>query len=101
MNHFLAASGNLGQVLRKNFPIVHASRSNEHGEIRNYNVVGPLCTPIDRMGTNVKLPITAEGDILAFPLAGAYAYSASPLHFLSHPSPAEIAIKGKEVFAIA
>jgi diaminopimelate decarboxylase len=101
MNHYLAASGNLGQVFRKNFPLVHASKPNEHEEIQNYNVVGPLCTPIDRMGTDVKLPITVEGDILVFPLAGAYAYSASPLHFLSHPSPAEIAVKGEEVFAIA
>jgi diaminopimelate decarboxylase len=101
MNHYLAASGNLGQVLRKNFPILHASRPNAHGEMRDYHVVGPLCTPIDRMGTNVKLPITTEGDILVFPLAGAYAYSASPLHFLSRPTPAEIAVKGNEVLVIA
>ena len=99
MNHYLAASGNLGQVLRRNFPLVHASKTDDQGT-RDYHVVGPLCTTIDRMATSLELPFTDEGDRLVFPMAGAYAYTASPLQFLSHPAPAEVAVDGEQVTVI-
>ena len=100
MNHYLAASGNLGQGFRKNFPVLHGTKTNQEGKNQRYHVAGPLCTPIDRMASDVQLPIMEVGDLLVFPLAGAYAYTASPLQFLSHPAPAEIAIRGNEVFKI-
>jgi diaminopimelate decarboxylase len=100
MNHYLAASGNLGQGFRKNFPVLHGTKTDQEGNHQKYHVAGPLCTPIDRMASDLQLPIMEEGDLLVFPLAGAYAYTASPLQFLSHPAPAEIAVRGNEVFKI-
>ena len=70
MNHYLAASGNLGQVLRKNFPLVHPSKTADQST-HTYNVVGPLCTTIDRLATSTEPPFTDEGDRLVFPMAGA------------------------------
>ena len=89
MNHHLAASGNFGQVLKKNFPIVLGSKLS--GEIyEEIEIVGPLCTPLDLMGTKVTLPKAQEGDLIAFLNSGAYGYSASPLLFLGHESPKEV-----------
>ena len=100
MHHYLAASGNLGQVFRKNFPVCHGTKPHVRGELHTYHLVGPLCTPIDRMATNVELPQVDEGDLLVFPRAGAYAYTASPLQFLGHPAPAEVAVCGTDVIKI-
>ncbi len=100
MNHYLAASGNFGQVLRKNFPISRVDSPPQTAAGERYHIVGPLCTPIDRMGSNVNLPQTREGDLVVFPQAGAYAYTASPLQFLGHPAPAEAAIDGDKIFQI-
>jgi diaminopimelate decarboxylase len=93
MHHHLAASGNLGQALRRDFPIVNASRLDPAPE-REYRVVGPLCTPLDTLGRKVLLPETRRGDILAVLQSGAYGFSASPVGFLSHPTPAEILVDG-------
>lgn len=100
MNHYLAASGNLGQIFRQNFPVIHGTKPGHDGKVEKYHIVGPLCTILDRIATNVQLPLTDEGDLLAFPLAGAYAYTASPLQFLSHPAPAEVAVIGGEILKI-
>ncbi len=100
MNHYLAASGNFGQVLRKNFPISRVNLRNQTLEGETYHIVGPLCTPIDRMGSNINLPQTREGDLVVFPQTGAYAYTASPLQFLGHPAPAEVAIDGNKTIQI-
>jgi diaminopimelate decarboxylase len=94
MNHHLAASGNLGQVLKKNFPIALPDKMiTEVSEM--YNIVGPLCTPIDRLATKVWLPTTELGDLIAIFASGAYGYSSSPIHFLSHPAPNEIVVDAK------
>lgn len=85
----LAASGNLGQILRKNYPVVVGHKVQAPAEER-VQVVGPLCTPLDRLGDNLDLPLTAEGDLIVVLQAGAYGPSASPLGFLSHPAPAEL-----------
>jgi diaminopimelate decarboxylase len=95
MNHYLALSGNFGQIFRKNFPVIHDTKVLDVDGCEKYHLVGSLCTVLDRVGTDVQLPITQEGDLLVFPLAGAYAYTASPLQFLSHPIPSEIAIRQK------
>lgn len=100
MNHYLALSGNFGQVFRKNFPVIHGSKVSGDGKEEKYHLVGALCTVLDRVGTDVQLPVIDEGDLLVFPLAGAYSYTASPLMFLSHPAPAEVAVKGREVLEI-
>ncbi|USI72118.1 pyridoxal-dependent decarboxylase, exosortase A system-associated [Sphingomonas morindae] len=88
LHHQLAASGNFGTVVRRNYPIANASRF-EAPEAAVATVVGCLCTPLDRLADEVLLPETAEGDLIAVFLAGAYGASASPAAFLGHEPAAE------------
>lgn len=89
LHHQLAASGNFGTVIRRNYPLVNASRFGAP-DAENVNVVGCLCTPLDKLGDKVNLPATEVGDIIAVFMAGAYGLTASPTAFLSHDPPAEI-----------
>jgi diaminopimelate decarboxylase len=91
LHHHLAASGNFGQVLRKNYPVAIGNRVRE-GERETVSVVGPLCTPLDLLADRVALPRADEGDLVVVFQSGAYGRSASPLGFLSHPPPAEILV---------
>jgi diaminopimelate decarboxylase len=93
MNHHLAASGNLGQVIRKNYKMVNLT-GRSGLPLREVTVVGPLCTSIDVIGDRVKLSEPAIGDCIAILNSGAYAYTASPLFFLSHDLPPELVIDG-------
>lgn len=88
LNHQLAATGNLGAVVRRNYPLAVAGRMREVGE-DTVSVVGPLCTPLDRLGDRVLLPRAGPGDLIAVFLAGAYGATASPAAFLGHPPAAE------------
>ncbi len=91
MHHHLAASGNLGQVIRKNYPVAVANRmAGETKEI--VSIVGPLCTPLDLLADRVELPVAQIGDLIVIFQSGAYGLTASPVNFLSHPPPAEIFI---------
>jgi diaminopimelate decarboxylase len=91
LHHHLAASGNFGQVLRKNYPVVAAERV--HGGPREeVTVVGPLCTPLDLLADRVELGRCEVGDLITVLQSGAYGYTASPHAFLSHPLPAEILV---------
>ena len=92
MNHHLAASGNLGQVIKRNFPIAVANRMRS-SDMEVVDVVGPLCTPLDTLGRSVELARAEVGDLVAVFRSGAYCRSASPLGFLSHPTPPEILIE--------
>jgi diaminopimelate decarboxylase len=91
LHHHLAASGNFGQVIRKNYPVVVANRV-RGGERERSNVVGPLCTPLDVLGASVALSRADVGDLVAVMQSGAYGLSASPQGFLSHPAPREVLI---------
>jgi len=91
MNHHLAASGNLGQTIKRNFPIAVAGRLTEP-ENEETELVGPLCTPLDTLARAVRLPKIEVGDVLAVFQSGAYARAASPLNFLSHPTPPEVLV---------
>ncbi len=90
LHHHLAASGNFGQALRRNYPITIANRLGERTE--TVTVVGPLCTPLDVLAKDMDLPKAEIGDLLVVFQSGAYGYSASPLEFLSHPRPREILV---------
>lgn len=91
MNHHLTATGNMGQVFRKAFPLINLSRLGPAGgEERAVTVAGPLCTPLDTFGTDVTLADPRPGDLIGVAYSGAYGYSASNLGFLSHPAPAEV-----------
>jgi diaminopimelate decarboxylase len=89
LHHQLAATGNLGTVVRRNYPLAAAGRMGAPAA-GTLSVVGPLCTPLDRLGDQVALPEVAPGDLIAVFLAGAYGASASPAAFLGHPSAREI-----------
>lgn len=91
LHHHLAASGNFGQVIRKNYPVVVASRV-AGGPREVASVVGPLCTPLDLLADRMELGYAQEGDLVAVLQSGAYGYTASPLLFLSHPPPSEICV---------
>ena len=90
MHHQLAASGNFGTVVRRNYPIAVAGRMT--GELREVSVVGSLCTPLDRLGDKVGLPEVAVGEVIAVFLAGAYGFTASPGLFLGHPAAREMVV---------
>lgn len=92
MNHHLAASGNLGQVLKRNFPVAVLTRLNELPD-RPVDVVGPLCTPLDVLARDVRVPAVTAGDLVGVFQSGAYARAASPLGFLSHPTPPEVLVQ--------
>lgn len=91
MHHQLAASGNFGQIVRRNFPVAIATRLGEPAQ-EEVSIVGCLCTPLDRLADDVMLPRADVGDIVAIYLAGAYGLSASPQAFLSHPQAREMLI---------
>nr|WKF59428.1 L-glutamyl-[BtrI acyl-carrier protein] decarboxylase [Paraburkholderia busanensis] len=82
MHQHLAASGNFGQVLRKNFPV--AINGKPLGD-ETASVVGPLCTPLDLLASNAKLAHAEEGDLVVIFQSGAYGRTASPAAFLGHP----------------
>ena len=84
LHHHLAASGNFGQVLRKNYPVLIGNRATQ-GTLINTNVVGPLCTPLDLIGHKVDLPEVRIGDLIVVLQSGAYGATASPINFLSQP----------------
>jgi diaminopimelate decarboxylase len=88
LNHQLAASGNFGTVVRRNYPIAVAHAMGGAPGV-TASVVGPLCTPLDRLGDRVTLHDAQPGDLIAIFLAGAYGATASPTAFLGHPPAAE------------
>lgn len=95
MNHHLAASGNLGQIVKRNFPMTILNKI-DLPAIETSEVVGPLCTPLDTLGRSVQLPRAQVGDLIGIFQSGAYARTASPLGFLSHPSPPEVLVEDGE-----
>lgn len=88
LHHQLAATGNFGTVVRRNYPVVNASRDGHPRE--TVHVVGCLCTPLDRLADRASLAPTRVGDLIAVFLAGAYGRTASPEAFLDHPPPLEL-----------
>jgi diaminopimelate decarboxylase len=91
LHHQLAASGNFGQVIRRNYPLAVANRFGEE-PTETVTVVGSLCTPLDLLGDNVSLPRADVGDLIVLFQAGAYGLTASPSAFLSHPPAAEMLV---------
>lgn len=88
LHHHLAASGNFGQVIRKNYPVLIANHV--RGERREIaSVVGPLCTPLDLLADRMELAEAQVGDLVGVLQSGAYGLTASPTAFLSHPAATE------------
>lgn len=91
LHHHLAASGNFGQVIRKNYPVVNAARvAGEPREIAS--IVGPLCTPLDILGDRMDVGSADVGDLMVVLQSGAYGFTASPHLFLGHPAPLQVIV---------
>lgn len=91
LNHQLSASGNFGQVVRKNYPVTIGNRAAE--AVREVSsIVGPLCTPLDLLADRMELPVAEIGDLAVVYQSGAYGASASPHAFLDHPRPVEVLV---------
>ena len=84
LNHHLAATGNFGQVIRKNYPVAIGNRMGE-SEKETVSIVGPLCTPLDLLSDRMELPVAKSGVFVVIFQSGAYGASASPQGFLGHP----------------
>jgi diaminopimelate decarboxylase len=95
LHHQLAASGNFGTVVRRNYPVAVASRFAVPPE-EEVSVVGCLCTPLDRLADDVALPRASIGELIAVFLAGAYGATASPSAFLGHGPAAELCVSGTD-----
>jgi diaminopimelate decarboxylase len=93
MHHQLAASGNFGQVVRRNYPVAIANRMDQPAS-EEATIIGCLCTPLDRLADDVLLPPAQVGDVVAIFMAGAYGLSASPQAFLAQ-EPAREMMVGK------
>ncbi len=91
LHHHLAASGNFGQVVRKNYPVVVGNRvTGTEREI--VSVVGPLCTPLDLLADRMELAKAEVGDLIVVFQSGAYGLTASPARFLGHPDCVEVLV---------
>jgi diaminopimelate decarboxylase len=91
LNHHLSASGNFGQVIRKNYPAAIGNRMGGT-DTESVSVVGPLCTPLDLLADRMELPLAQPGDLVVLFQSGAYGASASPQAFLGHPAVTEVLV---------
>jgi len=91
LNHHLSASGNFGQVLRKNYPVAIGNKM-ASPPLETVSVVGPLCTPLDLLADQMSLPKADIGDLFVIYQSGAYGASASPQQFLGHESVTEVLV---------
>ncbi len=98
MNHHLAASGNFGAVIRKNYLVKNLSKPTAPTQI--CNLVGPLCTPLDLMGKSVSIESPSIGDMIAFLNSGSYGFTSSPILFLGHQTPVELLAYNNDITII-
>jgi diaminopimelate decarboxylase len=91
LNHHLSASGNFGQVIRKNYPVTIGNRA-DAAQRELASVVGPLCTPLDLLADRMDLPVAQPGDLVVVFQSGAYGASASPQAFLGHAPCVEVLV---------
>ena len=91
LHHHLSASGNFGQVVRKNYPVMIGNKV-DSTQMETSSVVGPLCTPLDLLADRMSLPVAEVGDLAVVFQSGAYGASASPQGFLGHPACVEVLV---------
>ncbi|HRF74381.1 MAG TPA: pyridoxal-dependent decarboxylase, exosortase A system-associated [Accumulibacter sp.] len=91
LHHHLSASGNFGQVIRKNYPVAIGNRMTP-GSRTAVSVVGPLCTPLDLLADRMELADAQPGDLVVIFQSGAYGFTASPQAFLGHPACVEVLV---------
>lgn len=91
LHHHLSASGNFGQVIRKNYPAAIGNRMTSP-EKETATIVGPLCTPLDLLADRMEFNKADVGDLVVVYQSGAYGFTASPQAFLSHPACVEVLV---------
>ncbi len=91
LHHHLAASGNFGQVIRKNYPVIIGNKV-QGADREVVSVVGPLCTPLDLLVDQMQMAKASVGDLVVILQSGAYGLTASPTAFLGHPAAIEVLI---------
>jgi diaminopimelate decarboxylase len=91
LHHHLSASGNFGQVVRKNYPVTVGNKADAAAR-ELVSAVGPLCTPLDILADRMDLPVAEVGDLVVVYQSGAYGASASPQAFLGHPACVEVLV---------
>ena len=91
LHHHLSASGNFGQVIRKNYPVAIGNRMSSLSQ-ETVTIVGPLCTPLDLLAERMDLATAEIGDLVVIYQSGAYGQTASPQAFLSHPECVEVLV---------
>ncbi len=91
-NNHLAAASMMGAVIPRNW--VFDNLTNAEGAPGRYTLTGPLCTSIDRLAGDIRLPEVRCGDVLSIAMSGAYGLTASPSRFISHPEPREVVTRG-------
>ncbi|GGK98122.1 pyridoxal-dependent decarboxylase, exosortase A system-associated [Salinibacterium xinjiangense] len=91
MHHQLATTGNFGQAIRRNYPVIVGNRTDTPAD-ENATVVGCLCTPLDLLADDIELPLAGIDDLIVIFQQGAYGLTASPTAFLGHPAPAEVLV---------
>lgn len=94
MNHNAVATNNLGQPIKRKFPLCIVNKIG-HPISHRVEIMGPLCTPLDSFGSDIDVPEIERGDIVGVFHSGAYGLTASPVNFLSHPSCGELFIEGR------
>lgn len=91
LHHHLSASGNFGQVIRKNYPVAIGTQMNST-QYETVSIVGPLCTPLDLLADKMVLSQAQPGDLVVVFQSGAYGFTASPHAFLGHPPCIEVLV---------
>ena len=92
-NNQLAACGMMGTIIRRNWIFQNISAGPERA-LAEHVLVGPLCTSIDTLASEIELPEVRVGDVLAIEGSGAYGLTSSPTRFISHPEPRELLVVG-------
>ena len=98
-NYHSTLSG-MGKIVRQNFPFTVINRKNHDSKAREYNLVGPLCTPRDMLAKSVFIEVAEVGDLVVFSNSGAYGLTYSQNQFLSHINICELLIKGDDITLI-
>jgi diaminopimelate decarboxylase len=93
--NILGGMSGLGRVLRPDAGFRNLSAPD--GEPQQVSVVGPLCTPLDRMSVNTTLAEPRIGELLCVDNVGGYASTAALTAFLSRPPAIELVTDGDEV----
>jgi diaminopimelate decarboxylase len=85
----------LGRVLRPSTVLRNLTRPG--AEAVTVDVVGPLCTPLDRLAVATAIAEPHPGDVLCIDNVGAYATTAALTAFLSRPAAVEVVTDGARV----